>query len=143
MDKQTFSDLLSSHALTYPAFLSLMGAHDGLSEADRHTLLQSSRKPDEIARELKEKEGYRAFIFFDAPQDFCKYFRDKEYELVQIYDMTPIRGGDIIGFTGAFKWKDNTITPLDGDSYSKPVIWGYKEFGEKDRKCLDILAEEW
>ena len=143
MNRQTFNNLLLTHSLTYPTFLSLIGAHESLSEEDRQVLLESSKSPQEIVRTLKKKEGYRSFTFFATAQDFSKWFNNQEYALVQLYDMTPIRSGDIVGFAGTFRWTDNTITSLDGDSYSSPVIWGYREFEEKGRKCLDILAEEW
>ena len=57
--------------------------------------------------------------------------------------MAPIGGGGIVGFAGMFRWENGTIMSLDEDSYSSPVIWGYKEFEEKGRKCLNILAEKW
>lgn len=100
---------------------------------------------DDITERLKNNDRYKTFTFFDKPVDFSEFFRDKDYPVVQIHDMTPIAGStDIIGFAGVFKWIGNILTPLDGDSYTEhTMIRGYGEFEKNGEKCLDILAEEW
>ena len=78
---------------------------------------------------------------------FSEFFKDRDYDMVQIHDIRPISESipDPIGFVGKFKWKSNTITSLDGDSYTdKMPIWGFEEYTSKDgMKCIDILTDNW
>ena len=96
-----------------------------------------------IIKKLRKSDRYRNFIFFDRSASFKEVFRDMDYPIVQVHDMTPV-GDGIVGFAGQFKWENNTLTSLDGDSYNDNIsIWGYGKF-ESDRNiCLDILSDNW
>lgn len=101
------------------------------------------RCPDTIEH-LKTNPKYKGFTFLPKPELFRDFFADKDYPLVQLYDMTCISENDIVGFAGVFSWMNRKFTPLDGDSYSPDLkIWGYKEFDNADKHCLSILSDEW
>ena len=96
-------------------------------------------------RKLKESDRYKNFVFFSERMWFDEYFKDKEYDVVQIHDMwvVPNEEGNISGFSGKFSWDGNDVTPLDGDSYRKHMpIRGFEEFKDiENTNCLDILVE--
>ena len=95
-------------------------------------------------RKITDKR-YKDFTYLDEPTEFCELFKDQNYDVVQVHDTTPITGlGSIIGFAGQFEWKNNKLTPLDGDSYtSHMIVIGYNEFSHEGLKCLDVLSEDW
>ncbi len=98
----------------------------------------------ELLDNLKNSKKYGSFTYFEKSVLFKDQFKDKDYDLVQVQDMTPLDEENILGFAGTFKWENNTIISLDGDSYRKFMsIWGYEEFENKGKKCLDILTEDW
>ena len=97
---------------------------------------------------VKSNERYEDFIFLDKPIIFNEFFRDKDYDVVQIHDINRlnIKGheNEIIGFAGAFKWKNNNLIALDGDSYDSNVkVYGYDILDDNSEKVLDILVKEW
>lgn len=96
---------------------------------------------------IKNNPRYSDCIYFDEPVMFDEYFRDKDYDVVQVHDINPIteKIPDPVGFVGQFSWKSNTITPLDGDSYtSKMPIYGFEEFTDDEGlDCIDILTDKW
>lgn len=105
-----------------------------------------------IKRIVKENDRYEGFTTFDEVKDFSEVFRDKNFDTVQIHSLYPVSNDNpvnICGFCGVFKWNDNKLTPLDGDSYTEhTTIWGYEEFDYEDdnsetRKGLEILVEDW
>lgn len=83
---------------------------------------------------------YQDFIEIE-PTPFNILFKDKNYETVQLHDLTPLNDrSDVLGFVGSFSWNENKLTPLDGDSYySEMLVYGYKETDE----TLDILVKDW
>ena len=92
----------------------------------------------------KRSDRYRNFTFLDNPVLFDQLFKGKNYSIVQIHDMTPVGESDIVGFSGDCRWKNGTLTSLDGDSYTEKMpVWAYSEFETNETKCLDILVEEW
>lgn len=96
---------------------------------------------EELKSILAANERYSDFTLLDTPVPFAVWAKDKNYPTVQVHDTTLYKfdyGTDIIGFVGIFEWKDNVLTPLDGDTYNElmPVI-GYEE----DEDTLDILVE--
>ena len=96
---------------------------------------------EELKSVLAANERYADFVLLDTPVPFAEWAKDKGYPAVQVHDTTLYNfdyGTDIIGFVGVFEWKDNALTPLDGDTYNElmPVI-GYEE----DEDTLDILVE--
>lgn len=98
---------------------------------------------------IKSNDRYKDFTILDTPKPFNELFKDMKINLVQLHS-TQVIGNepdlDIVGFCGAFKWVDNMITSLDGDSYySDTKVLGYNWFPNKDDfECLDILVgEDW
>lgn len=98
-------------------------------------------------KRVKKDPRYRGFYYFKEPTIFSEYFKDYDYDIVQVHDINPIteKIPDPVGFVGVFEWKSNTITPLDGDSYTSQMpIWGWHEFTSKDGlRCIDILTDKW
>ena len=96
---------------------------------------------------IKNNPRYSDFTYFDEPVMFDEYFKDKNYDVVQVYDISPIsdKYPEPIGFAGKFEWKANTITPLDGDSYTSQMpIYGFEEFtSDKGLIGVDILTDKW
>ena len=90
---------------------------------------------------IKNDDRYEDFTIVDNPTKFKDMFSDLTIECVQLH-LTQVWGESIVGFCGAFKWKDNKIIPLDGDSYSADVlVLGYDWFTDDDGMlCLDILV---
>lgn len=78
---------------------------------------------------------------------FNKLFEGKNYPLVQLFDIYNYGTEDnpiITGFAGVFKWIDNTLIPLDGDSYDDDmVVIGYQKFVNNNEPALNILVKEW
>ena len=98
--------------------------------------------------EIRKIKRYSDFIFLNKPEKFKDLFNNKTYDCVQVHDLTPIGGSDVVGFAGQFSWHENKIKSLDGDSYTSGMsIYGYKEFTFEDHEeillGLDILVEEW
>ena len=96
---------------------------------------------------IKNNPRYCDFTYFENPIMFDQCFKDKDYDVVQVHDIKPISDiyPDPIGFVGQFKWESNTITSLDGDSYTSEMpIYGFEEFtSEEGWKCVDILTDKW
>jgi hypothetical protein len=100
---------------------------------------------EELKAILAADTRYADFKILDTPVPFAEWAKDKYYPTVQVHDTTVHKWYDevdILGFVGVFKWEDNALTPLDGDTYNElmPVI-GYKEFYDG----VDILVKggEW
>lgn len=86
---------------------------------------------------------YQGFTFPLVPiRPFVKIAKQMNIDVVQVhcFDRSTL---DNLGFVGAFSWKNQTIIPLDGDSYSKEtLVYGYKFSKEKDKIILDIIVDE-
>ena len=93
------------------------------------------------------KKKYVQFKFLDSPMVFNELFKNVDYPLVQIIDINTYKINNeynLIGFSGAFSWKNNVITPLDNDSYYPDMeVYGYCEFEHNSQKCLDLLVGKW
>ena len=99
-----------------------------------------------ILKNIKVDKRYDDFTYLDHPVLFRDLFKNKAYDIVQIHDMSPISGSilSIVGFCGQFKWNNNVIESLDGDSYTSLMpVWGYHEFIHEENVCLDVLVSEW
>ena len=99
----------------------------------------------ELEKILKESERYKGFTLLEKPEPFNKHFAGKSYPIVQVHstEIFEVSSGkkDIVGFYGQFEWKNNKITPLDGDSYSETMlVLGYEEFDCDEGKGIDILV---
>lgn len=100
---------------------------------------------EELKAIVTANDRYADFVLLDTPVPFSVWAKDKDYPTVQVHDTTVYKwedGADILGFVGSFKWKDNALTPLDGDTYNElmPVI-GYEEF--EDGVDILVKAGEW
>ena len=76
-------------------------------------------------------------------------FKGKDFDTVQLHlaQVVDIGEGkkDIVGFCGVFKWTNDKIIPLDGDSYVNDFnVLGFEEFDyEEDGmqlKGIDVLV---
>ena len=95
---------------------------------------------------VKVTERYKTFTILEEPKKFRDMFRDQDIPVVQLHSVQVYGdGSDIVGFCGVFQWKDNAITPIDGDIYSQDVeVLGYEWFEHQGEKCLDILVgDDW
>lgn len=84
----------------------------------------------------------------DNPVPFSEVFAGENIPYIQVHlaQTVVIDGKDaLVGFCGIFSYDGQTITPLDGDSYSgKMSVIGYKWFTTKDgERALDILVTDW
>lgn len=98
---------------------------------------------------IASSERYKGFVLLAMSVSFEDFAKDKDIDCVQVHSAQiyqTANGNDIVGFCGAFQWKDNMIIPLDGDSYSaKTKVLGYSWWSNKDVKNgLDILVgDDW
>lgn len=90
---------------------------------------------------VKNNNRYENFVIVDKPKPFNEMFAGQDISCVQTHSTQVVGEGDIVGFCGAFEWKDNKIISLDGDSYSENMtVLGYEWFESEGKKCLDILV---
>lgn len=110
------------------------------------------RLPKDVINLLKRTDRYKNMIILDTPVVFKEYFKDKNYDLVQLFDTTPIENAgkviDIVGFCGVCSWLYSKLRPLDQDIYNhKMTVYGYKEWSNEDkgiRQAIDILVgDDW
>lgn len=97
---------------------------------------------------VKSDSRYKDFVIMDEPAVFSKLFADQDIPCVQLHSIQVYENSneeDIVGFCGSFRWENNEIIPLDGDSYAKETtVYGYSWFINGNAKCLDILVgEDW
>ena len=89
---------------------------------------------------VKQLPRYKDFTIVKEPIKFKDMFAGQNIDCVQLHS-TEVVFDTIVGFCGVFMWHDNTLTPLDGDSYSENVlVLGYDWFEHNGEKCLDILV---
>lgn len=91
---------------------------------------------EELKQLINERYAECDLTFLDSPVPFCKMFKDKSYDMVQVYSSQVIDFGDgkknIVGFSGVFKWEDNKLISLDGDTYSeKYEVIGYETWANE------------
>ena len=102
----------------------------------------------------KNSERYKNFTYFNKPGDdpavpFNKLMAGENIDVVQVNSLQILGNNGyevIIGFCGAFEWKNDTLRPLDGDSYNPAtLVYGYEWFTTKDGgRGLEILVgEDW
>lgn len=90
------------------------------------------------------EDRYKNFKELDPPVPFDEYFKNRNYELVQVHMVDP-ETKFVIGFIGQFSWQNNKLTPLDGDCYNSGMkVLKYDYFIHEGRICLDILVgDDW
>ena len=99
---------------------------------------------DDWKKIIKEYERYKNFTILDKPVKFRELFHGKDIETVQLHSIEVINIGfnvkGIIGFSGVFSWKNDTIESIDHDSYTDMMlVYGY----ELNNDILDILVKDW
>ena len=99
---------------------------------------------------INKSERYSDFTICDKPIPFSEMFKNKDFEIVQIFCITQDKPGSLfdIGFAGQFAWNNNKITSLDGDSYNENTkVYAYKPFVNKEENIttgLDIvIGDDW
>ena len=114
------------------------------SPMDKYIDIAKKRKPD--------------CTFLDRPAEFFELFKNKNFNLVKLYDIRYMR--EIGTHLGEFKWENNTLTSLDKDSYDIHMkVHGYREYtyhiededdyGDLDDphpeelSGLEIIVDEW
>ena len=89
---------------------------------------------------VKNNDRYENFVIVDEPKPFKEMFKDQDISCVQTHSTTVVDENTLVGFSGAFEWKDNKIISLDGDSYSENmIVLGYEWFENEGKKGLDVL----
>ena len=99
----------------------------------------------ELKELLKNDSRYNNFIVLDKPVKFKEKFANKNAEVVQLHSIyIGGKGEGICGLCGQCSWKDNILSPLDGDTYTEDMtIYGYEWWSNKEKgveKGLDILV---
>lgn len=103
---------------------------------------------NELKELIKNSERYKDFCLLDKPIPFKEMFSNKDFNVVQLHSTQIMTYKDnskyIGGFCGVFKWENNKIISLDGDSYCDYFkVLGYSEFkNEKEgiSSGIDILV---
>lgn len=105
---------------------------------------------NELKEIIKNSDRYSEFTLLNEPIPFKKLFKDKNFDCVQLHSaqIFTYKNGtkDIVGFCGVFNWMNNTIKPLDGDSYNDNfMVLGYERFSTQNKNnCIDILVgDDW
>lgn len=85
------------------------------------------------------------FTILEKPAKFAEMFADKNIPRVQVFTKVDNTEGYDIVFSGAFKWENNEIISIDGDSYNKNMAvlkyeWDEDDEKESDYEILNILV---
>lgn len=101
---------------------------------------------NKLKEKIRKLERYQNFTLLDKPVAFKDMYKGRDIKCVQLHCIQEA-GDDIVGFCGAFQWKDGKVISLDGDTYSPDTLvyginwWKNKETG---REGLDILVgDDW
>lgn len=100
---------------------------------------------DDKTREMISRDiRYMDYYLFDEPVIFSKWKANKDVDAVFIHSILKYKNS-LIGFAGAFTWKDDYVISLDGDNYSKDmIVYGFKwSVNEDNEPILNILVENW
>lgn len=103
--------------------------------------------PSQVVEILKNDKRYARFNFFNRYETFKDIFYNKNYDVVNIYDMTFIFIlNNIVGLVGSFKYQDNSIRYINmaKEKYNENMkVYGFNEYISEGKMCLDILATDW
>lgn len=102
---------------------------------------------------VKQDDRYKSFTLLDNPKPFNVLYDGQDIDYVQVHSIqtytykeeTTKEKTAIVGFCGAFLWKNNQIVSIDNDTYNPDmIIYGYDWFDYKGDKALDILVgDDW
>ena len=89
--------------------------------------LKSLKIPNNIKNLIQK--SYNGFTILSNTTPFNELFSDMDFGAVDVYLITNLSPYEkIITFAGKFKWQNNQIEPLDGDSYSNNLkVFAYKK----------------
>lgn len=94
---------------------------------------------------LKKLKEYQNFEYLETPQLFKELFKGQNISYVGLFDSHFIPAGSLdlpVGYVGKFKWENDEITPLDGDSYTADMlVIGTRKFEKNGLKGIDVLIE--
>ena len=101
-----------------------------------------------ISKQLKDilskSDRYSEFIILDEEKPFNEFFKDKDFDYVQLHSSQIFDEHHIFGFAGVFNWKNNNLKSLDGDYYSDDMsLIGYNYFDNPEEGIyngLEILV---
>ncbi len=119
------------------------------NKCDSKTFIPAQKEDSKMISKLRniieKEERYKDFTFLEKPMPFNIVFKNTDISTVQVHSSQIIEQDDyvgLVGFCGVFSWKDNKLTPLDGDSYNEKMsILGFSWFkDDKGNRCLDVLA---
>lgn len=119
------------------------------NECDSTTFIPAQKEDSKMISKLRniveKEERYKDFAFLEKPMPFNTVFKNTDISTVQVHSSHIIEQDDyvgLVGFCGVFSWKDNKLTPLDGDSYNEKMsVLGFSWFKDDDgNRCLDILV---
>ena len=99
---------------------------------------------EELLKIIRKDPRYDGFVLLNEPIPFNQKFKGQNYKRVQIYDTTIIKEDMIVGFFGAFEWKDGMIIPLDYDTYNEEMdVLGYSWTRERPDSLDILVGENW
>lgn len=89
---------------------------------------------------------YRDFTVLQKATPFNELYKGIDIPKVPVHSLqitNPDSG--IAGFCGWFSWKDNVLTPGDGDSYNpKMKVIAYKKYRlEGEDRVAIIVGDDW
>lgn len=94
----------------------------------------------DIKKIALEEDRFKSHTFLDDPIPFSELFKGQNIDLVDVYSIFSEIGSV---FCGTFRWKNNDIRSLDGDTYNKDMlVYAYKFYESKDKDIsgLSILV---
>lgn len=90
---------------------------------------------------IRSLDKCKNFTFVNYPTDFIDLFKNKNFEIVEVYYPFKYDGELDVTFVGKFKWENNIISSLDGDEYNDHMnVIAYEVFSNKDKICLGVIV---
>lgn len=74
----------------------------------------------DIKEIAKKEHQFNSHFFLDDPIPFSELFKDKNINVVDVYSIYSAEMGSV--FCGTFRWENNDIRSLDGDTYNKDML---------------------
>ena len=84
---------------------------------------------------LEHSDRYKYYCLLDRPSRFWDLFKHRNIGHVDVESIVPLqhqRG--VVGWIGAFEWRDDKVVSLDGDAYyAGMTIYGYRYWHIEDK----------